>query len=71
MVMEYYGQVESMSADFSKFQIKKDGDGETFHANKIIVTDAAKGGVRFEIGSHVAFTISLDGSEVLSLRKCD
>ena len=30
-----------------------------------------KGGVRFEIDSRVAFTISLDGSEVLSLRKCD
>ena len=71
MDMEYYGSVKSKNADFSNFKVKKDGDGETFPVNKELVTAAAKDGAEFEIDSRVAFTISLDGSEVLSLRECD
>ena len=71
MVMEFYGRVESMNANFSNFKVKKDGDGEIFTASKNIVTSAPERGVEFEIDTRVAFTISDDGSGVLSLRKRD
>ena len=71
MVMEYHGCVESMSTDLSNFNIKKDGDGETLSVDKVVVTNSANAGIEYEIGSRVAFTMSDDGSEVLSLRKCD
>ena len=70
--MEYYGSVKNKNADFSNFKVKKDGNGEILPVNKeLVVTAAAKDGAEFEIDSRVAFTISPDGSEVLSLRESD
>ena len=67
--MECYGRVERV--DGSIITIKKDGDGEIISVDKKVAADAAEGGLEFEIDLRVVFTTSLDGSRVLSLRKCD
>ena len=52
-------------------QFKRDDDDESLSVSSRIVTDADLRGDSSEVGTRVAFTISPDGSEVLSLRKCD
>ena len=64
--MEHYGRLES--ADRSTFTIKTDGNGEIIPVDK---KDAAGGVLKLQIGSRVAFTTSPNGSEVVSLRKCE
>ena len=68
-IVEHRGRVES--ADASSFKVKEDDDGETYLVDKKAVFEAEERGEKFEVGARVAFTTSLDGSEVLSLRKCD
>ena len=54
---------------YRSLRSKKAGGGEILSANKDVVNKAAERGVEVEVGSRVAFTISLHGSKVLSLLK--
>ena len=66
MDLEHHGRVESVDPSALEIKIKRDLDSKvvTVAANAI-----ARGDV--EVGTRVAFTMSLEGSELLSLRKHD
>lgn len=68
-VTKHYGRVKI--ADLSDFTVIRDGDGERISVNEKTVTDSDLRGDKNEVGSRVVFTTSFDGSQVLSLRKCD
>ena len=68
--LEHHGRVESVDSSALEIKIKRDLDGKIITIAGEVAADAiARGDV--EVGTRVAFTISLEGSEVLSLRKHD
>ena len=50
------------------FEVEKDGDGQVLFVDKDVVGDMD---IKLKVNSRVAFKISLNGSKVLSLRRCD